>query len=240
MLPGLPKRGSRKWREYAGRRLPIDDLIGLRVGCIENARSLIIEAQLLLENEHPERAYYLACIAMEELGKGLFLGGMQVLIATDEPLEDDPWVFLWSSWTDHPSKLRPTSGFSQAIPAVDRWLESKREEVEAALAHGGVAGALKLLGGGTMPFAIEALAKSEESATTLDQRKFAALYVDWSSRAGLRIPSVAREQAERAIALVEIERQSAEAFIQLVMDDPQMLRWFVNEFRGEIARAFSQ
>jgi hypothetical protein len=68
---------------------------------------------------------------MEEVGKSLFLGGLLALMGLGEPIEDRFWVLLWWSWSDHPSKLQPSSGFEQVRPALDAWLEGQRAELEA-------------------------------------------------------------------------------------------------------------
>ena len=69
---------------------------------IENASSLIAEAQLLLEHKHFARAFTLGHLAREELAKVTMLFAAGVRLIAGHPVE---WVKLKRRFVSHKSKL---------------------------------------------------------------------------------------------------------------------------------------
>lgn len=68
---------------------------------LDNARELITEAQLLLDNSHVARAYFLAVAAVEEIGKAIIAFEAQGRNLADSAVQSK----LFKTLSDHRSKI---------------------------------------------------------------------------------------------------------------------------------------
>ena len=90
-----------KQDRYKG-ELSREQLIVARNKIIDNAKSLYEEASLLYENKKYARAYFLLCIANEELGKSIIVTSAIIdLIA-----ETIDWNQFWKDFRNHKQKTR--------------------------------------------------------------------------------------------------------------------------------------
>ena len=80
--------------------LEIDQLASGIQLCIENASSLIEDAELLYNHKRYPRAFSLAVLSIEELGKIPML----VRAACFEEDDSDKWTDFWKKFTDHEYK----------------------------------------------------------------------------------------------------------------------------------------
>jgi AbiV family abortive infection protein len=85
------------------KELSVDELLKGCRDALENARELLDEADLLLENEHHARAYFLAHIACEEMAKAPMFYRTACELALD--LSPD-WRKLDRRLRDHKAKIR--------------------------------------------------------------------------------------------------------------------------------------
>ena len=90
-----------KLERYKG-ELTFDQLILARSKIMENVESLYEEATLLYENQKFSRAYFLMCIANEELGKSLIVTSTIV----DFIARTVDWHTFWKSLRNHKDKTR--------------------------------------------------------------------------------------------------------------------------------------
>jgi AbiV family abortive infection protein len=100
------------------RELSVEELLD---GCREslaNASELLDEAELLLENEHYARAYFLAHIACEEMAKSPILNRAACELALELPPD---WRKLDKRLRDHRGKIRKvlTMDYFQSEIRVD-------------------------------------------------------------------------------------------------------------------------
>src|SRR5687767_13225757 len=91
---------------------------------LENAKSLIAEAELLLDHLHFARAYFLAIAAIEEVGKAIIAFEGQGRNLSDRAVESK----LIRSIFDHKSKI--TSAFVGSLKTTEPG--SIEEAIEAA------------------------------------------------------------------------------------------------------------
>src|SRR2546430_14711949 len=73
-------------------RLSIDQLEDLMFAIHENANNLTVDARILIEKHRFARAYAVAELAAEELGKLLIVGGVAVQVAAKQPVS---WRRFW-------------------------------------------------------------------------------------------------------------------------------------------------
>ena len=90
-----------KLERYKG-ELTLEQLISARNKIIENAKALYEEATLLYENSKFARAYFLLCIANEELGKSLIVTSAVVGLIT----EKIDWHRFWKRLRNHKDKTK--------------------------------------------------------------------------------------------------------------------------------------
>jgi len=93
--------------------------------CVENASKLCQEATLLLSHDHHERAFFLATIACEEVGKAQLIFQMCVTGEADT----DKLTHLWQSLFDHKTKQVYFIVQRWARMADGRGVEAVREEM---------------------------------------------------------------------------------------------------------------
>jgi len=147
----------------------------------DNARSLVDDARLLLEAKRYARAFALAELAAEELGKLILVAGTAIRVALD--LEVD-WRRFWHRFRHHPSKA---------------WNAALIDRIMAVNAEAWIAGKVDAITADT-----EGLSEAQRQATIMPLTKNDALYVD-HRRGRLTEPSkaVTEEQARTIVSGVE-------------------------------------
>lgn len=93
-----------------------EEMAAARIAAFENARELVLEAELLLSSSHTARALFLAQIAGEEIGKAFLLAGfaMQSIAAVIN------WKRFWKSFRSHAHKMEAVMLTESALsPALD-------------------------------------------------------------------------------------------------------------------------
>lgn len=96
----------------------------LVVASLENARSLIDEAELLLKHSHIPRAYFLAVASIEEIGKAIIAFEGQGRNLSDRAVQSK----LFKTIIDHKSKI--ISAFVGSLKTTDP--ANMEEAIEAA------------------------------------------------------------------------------------------------------------
>jgi len=106
------------------KNLTIYELYGLRLRIFENAGSLCREAQLLLDHGYYARAYLLAHLAVEELGKIPIVASV-IRAIRDGTVVD--WKATQERFRNHQSKVYSDHLHSCVFGIYDpRWLEDPR------------------------------------------------------------------------------------------------------------------
>jgi len=79
---------------------------------LENAKELIEEAEILLDNKRYSRVLFLSQIAGEEIGKYLLLKSTMVSLATEQIIN---WKLFWKQYKSHKEKLKYVTYFEDVL-----------------------------------------------------------------------------------------------------------------------------
>ena len=110
--------------------LTLEALKKYEAAAIENARELLVEASLLLKNEHFARAYFLSVAAIEEAGKAVIAFDARGHNLRDSAVQSK----LLKIMADHKSKIR--AAFTGYLAADPRKNLQVALELMIALQHG--------------------------------------------------------------------------------------------------------
>jgi len=142
----------------------------------ENARVLVDDARLLLEADRIPRAYALAELAAEELGKLIMVSRTAIDVALGHPVD---WARFRKRFQDHNPKAANIALLDHILDGyIEAWRSGDAEAIRAG----------------------EGFAQAEQNAAVMPQAKNRALYVDY--RAGrVLVPeaSIPRAWAEKMV-----------------------------------------
>jgi AbiV family abortive infection protein len=158
--------------------LSVPELEDLMIAVDENAGMLVEDAMLLLDAGRVPRAYALAELAAEELGKLLMVSATAVDVALGQPFD---WPRFWHRFRDHRPKAWNIALMDHVLDGnVDAWRAGDIDAIKAAEAG---------------------FAQAKQNAAVMPQAKNRALYVDYVD-ARMRRPadSIPREWAEMMVA----------------------------------------
>ncbi len=169
--------------------LSIDQLEDLMLAIHENANNLTMDARILLKEHRFARAYAIAELGAEELGKLLVVGGIAVQVAAKQPVS---WRRFWRRFRDHSPKAWNIAlldfVYDQKLSA---WLQGDVLSIKADEAG---------------------IAEAQRQAGIMPLAKNRALYVDWH-KGRLRRPdeSIPADWAQQmADAVTELASRMAE------------------------------
>lgn len=101
-------------KRYKG-TLTLEQMITARNKTISNAKDLYEDANILYNHERLARAYYLLCIANEELGKSIMITSSIV----DLVAEDIDWQKFWKRLRNHKDKTRVIEHMENILVSSD-------------------------------------------------------------------------------------------------------------------------
>jgi len=163
-------------------QLNVDELDGLAHAVRVNARGLVDDARLLLEAGRYPRAFALAELAAEEVGKLVLVAATAIRVALDVPVN---WPRFWKHFRHHPPKA---------------WNAALIDRIMAVNATAWIAGDVNAIVADT-----EGLEEARRQAALMPFTKNDALYVD-HRRQHLKVPweTVSHEQAQTIVAGVDL------------------------------------
>jgi len=161
--------------------LTVEQLEDLMIAVYRNARSLADDAQILLDDGRYARAYAVAELGAEELGKLLMLGNVAIFSALGESID---WARFWRRFYDHSPKASNISLLDYMYGSkFSQWASGDLETIKADEAG---------------------LEEAARQAAIMAIAKNRALYVDWRKGKLLSpdssIPKEWAEQMTKAVA----------------------------------------
>jgi AbiV family abortive infection protein len=169
--------------------LSVDELDALAQAVRDNSQGLLLDAKLLMESKRYPRAFALAELAAEEVGKLILVAATAIRVAVEMPVD---WRRFWRNFRHHPPKAW-NAALIDRIMAVNAqaWAEG---DVAAIMADA------------------EGLQEARRQAELMPPAKNDALYVD-HRQGWLREPAneISEDQARAIVSGVETLLASLQA-----------------------------